>query len=80
MEIGTPFVLEADKDFKEYSAEGTQSGGTLRYSKTNIWNSSFESPEISCDFNLLHQDLMEIKSLICDIKDCLKDFFADQTE
>ena len=51
---------------------------TFKYSGTNIWNSNFSAPEMTCDFTVLHSDLQEIKSLVNDIKNCLKDFFGKE--
>ena len=51
---------------------------TFKYSGTNIWNSSFSAPEMTCDFTVLHSDLQEIKSLVNDIKNCLKNFFSEE--
>ena len=51
---------------------------TFEYSGTNIWNNNFSAPEMTCDFAVLHRDLQEIKSLINDIKNCIKNFFSEQ--
>ncbi|MBE6894455.1 MAG: hypothetical protein E7483_02465 [Ruminococcaceae bacterium] len=75
METGTPFIIEPSESPENFAENNSR---IFSYSKTNIWNSSFESPEISCDFQLLHQDLTEIKNLICDIRDSIKDFFAER--
>ena len=51
---------------------------TFKYSGTSIWNSNFSAPEMTCDFTVLHSDLQEIKSLVNDIKNCLKNFFSEE--
>ena len=48
------------------------------YSSTNIWNSAFTSPEISCDLLVLHKDLQEIKTLVGEIRNCLTEFFGEK--
>ena len=50
----------------------------FEYSRTNIWDNTFSSPEINCDFALLHQDLQQIKQLIGDIRECLGIFFESE--
>ena len=81
MKYGTPFVIDTSVDeLENHSICNTDSDSTFNWQKTNVWNSSFNSPEISCDFELLHNDIKEIKQLICDIKECLKEFFTPQTE
>lgn len=42
--------------------------------KTNFWNNSFAAPEMSCDFQLLQDDLHQIKLITAEIKDCIKEY------
>ena len=62
-------LLDNCKDCSDYSCS---------FSETNIWNSNLYAPEMTCDFAVLHKDLQEIKKLVNDINNCIKDFFAEQ--
>lgn len=72
------FVAISDKsDFFSHN-NAKEKNGECSFCRTNIWNSSFDSPEINCDFSVLHTDLQEIKELVQEISCCLKDFFREE--
>ena len=79
MEFGKPFIVSADDmDLNVPADYNSISDNNCNFSKTNVWNNNFSAPEMTCDFAVLHRDLQEIKSLINDIKNCIKDFFSEQ--
>lgn len=52
----------------------------FEYTCTNFWNNGFCSNEPHSDFAVLHSELQEIKTLVCEIKDFIRDFFAEETK
>ena len=70
-----PIILGNDIPFENHCDTENNS---FNFSRTNVWDNTFSSPEISCDFALLHNDLQQIKQLICDIRDCLRNFFESE--
>ena len=90
MEIGTPFIVDSsDREFENHienssdiaNAEKTNSpfGESLpfEFSRTRMWNENFYSPEIGCGHSIaaLGKELEDIKALVADIRDILKDLF-----
>ena len=78
MKCGESFVAITDKSDFLNSNKTEEENGEYTFCRTNIWNSSFDSPEINCDFALLHTDLQEIKELVREISCCMKDFFREE--
>ena len=76
MECGSPFIIKAEAVDNEIFEADT--GKEYNFCRTNVWNNAFSSPEISCDFELLHSDLQEIKQLIAELKDIVNEFFVLQ--
>ena len=73
MEQGKAFIIDAQNENFKNIHESNDC--TFNYTKTNFWTDSFSAPEISSDFELLHNDLTEIKQLLSDIKNTIKDLF-----
>lgn len=77
MKCDKPFIIPQE-DFENY-AENENGDVSFNYSKTNIWSNSFLSPEIPTEN--VTQDILsqlgEIKELITDIKNILKDMFEN---
>lgn len=77
MEYGKPYLI-TDADFSADNYAQTDDNNEYSFSKTNIWNSSLNTAEPFSDLSVLHSDLQEIKVLIGDIKDFIKDFFSEE--
>ena len=90
MEIGTPFIVDnSDREFENHienssdiaNAENTNNpfGESLpfEFSRTRMWNENFYRPEIGCGHSIaaLGKELEDIKALVADIRDILKDLF-----
>ncbi|MBR2029050.1 MAG: hypothetical protein IKA10_08710 [Oscillospiraceae bacterium] len=74
MEYDKPFIIpDQSPDFENFAGYDKE----YSFSGTNIWNNSFQSPEIGCDFAVLHNDLQEIKQLIGEISCSIKNFFRE---
>ena len=77
MKCGEPFAVTADiADL--YSNNIGNLDNDYSFCRTNIWNSSFDNPEINCDFAVLHSDLTEIKELVREIGGMLKEYFCEE--
>ena len=81
MDNRTPFILnDEDTDFENHCRDGSESSDNtapFSFSRTRMWNESLYSPEIGGGHSIavLEKELGEIKTLITDIKDILKDIF-----
>lgn len=83
MTVGTPFIIDnPTEEFENHSR--TEKGETgspkelpFEFSRTRMWNESLYSPEIGGGHSIasLEKELGEIKLLITDIKNILKDIF-----
>ena len=79
MEIGKPFIIESE-EFENHSEnnEGvTQDKLPFEFSRTRMWNENFYSPEIGNGHSIaaLKEELTDIKNLINDIKNILRETF-----
>lgn len=77
-----PFaVINEDADFENHIPQAEEEY-PFEFSKTNLWNQNFFSPENQSDsaMELLHRDLENIKLLIGDIKDILAAAFEINTK
>ena len=76
MKCGEPFAVDvSDADF---CSDTENQNNEYSFCRTNIWNSSFDNPEIHCDFAVLHSDLTEIKELVREIGGILKEYFCEE--
>lgn len=79
MKTETPFVIE-NEEFENhmvFSDSDTSDKLPFEFSRSRMWNESFYSPEIGNGHSItvLSKELAEIKELIGDIKNLLKDIF-----
>ena len=79
MEIGTPFIIEAE-EFENHSVvaeDETQNKLPFEFSRTRTWNESLYNPEIGSGHSItaLTKEISEIKELVRDIKNILKETF-----
>ena len=77
MDNNTEFTVIPESEMENHieSADGET---PFSFSKTNVWNSAFYSPEISSGevFSDLKKELEEIKNITNDIKNLLFDLFG----
>lgn len=77
MSITKNTCCSAETDGENFADAANNCFSPFEYTCTNIWSNNFSSPEISCDMEILHSDLMEIKALVSEIRDCIKSFFSE---
>ena len=80
MEIGTPFILNiADEIPENHISDDNIFNDKLpfEFCRSRMWSENFFSPEIGSGHSIasLEKELCEIKQLVTDIKNILKDLF-----
>lgn len=77
MKIDKPFLL-TDTDFRPDNNTGCDEDATYNFSQSNIWSNSIAYQEPDSSLALLHSDLQEIKILVSEIKNLLKNYFSEE--
>jgi len=79
MSYDKPFLI-TDADFSAENYAENSTDNAYRFSHTSIWHNGLCCNEPHTDFAVLHSELQEIKALVCEIKDFIRDFFAEETK
>lgn len=62
----------------DFSNNFSYTDNDCAYSQTNIWNHSLTSPEFNCNHQTVYNEIMEIKILVSEIKNLLKNYFSEE--